>query len=141
MDYLPEIIIAAVLFIILTAYTINSLPYYKKSKIGLLAEYRRIRVWSLKLQDDLRKHIISHDVLRQEITPGITYNEFLKQLQKNHALHLSEKKYLKLRTTNNRILLKKVRRDLKNQEEKLSEVQNRLTAIKQQTPHQQGVLL
>ncbi|AWH83597.1 hypothetical protein HYN59_00025 [Flavobacterium album] len=130
MSNLPEIIGASVLLLLLLLYFINSRPKYKENKKALLAKYRRIRVKSLNVQDALTQYIIEHDALKKEYEEGVTYSVFLNQLKKNHINNLSEKHFLKLKASNNRILLNKTDKMLDEQEAKLDAIEKQFEASK-----------
>lgn len=97
--------------------------------MSLLVKYRRVRSKSLKLQDALSVYIIKNDALKNAIADDVTYGAYLRQLQKNHMLNLSEKKYTKLKSSNNRILLSATSRTLNEQEVYLENVEKELSDI------------
>lgn len=134
MSNLPEIIGAGVLLLLLLFYFINSRPKYKENKKALLAKYRRIRVKSLNVQDAVTQYIIENDALKQEYKDGMTYSQLLNQLKKNHINNLSEKHFLKLKATNNRLLLSKTDKMLDEQEVRLDETEKQFEALKKLNP-------
>lgn len=135
MPYAPEIIIALLLALFLFIYLVNALPAYKRAKKQLLAKYHRLRVKSLRLQEELHYYILKNDVLKEEMDgTGVTYGAYLKKIQKNHALHLSEKGYIKLRKSNNRLLMHKAKRTLELQDTELKNIELTLSNAKKKAP-------
>lgn len=127
MPYLEEIIIAAVLAAGFLIYLIR--PKHKEKKILLISKYRRVRSKSLMLQELLSKHILQNDSEMQNLKPGVTYGDFMREIKKIHSLNLSEKTYVKLKNSNNIFFLKKTDRLLDEQEHQLNDIEKELLVL------------
>ncbi|GGB75583.1 hypothetical protein GCM10007424_14410 [Flavobacterium suaedae] len=129
MNYIPEIIIAALLVTGILIYYLNG-HAYKKQKVRFLAKYRRARIKSLHFQDALSAYILRNNAKNEVFVEGLTYGEFLKQLQKHHSLYLSEKRYKKLRRSP--LIIGKDIKAIEKQEARLSETEKKIATIKEQ---------
>lgn len=129
MNFIPEITIAAILVAGILIYFLNG-HTYKKQKVKFLAKYRRARIKSLHYQDELSAYILRNDAKNEVFAEGLTYGEFLKQLQKNHSLYLSERKYKRLRRAP--VIVGKDIKAIEKQEARLSETEKKIAAIKKQ---------
>jgi len=128
MPYETEITIAAIVAVGTLAYVVR--PRYTQRKTALLAKYRRIRTKSLKIQDILSKHVLEHNAINDNITPEMTYGQFIKSLRKQHAQYLSERTYVKLKNSTNIFFLNKTKRLLEEQEQRLIKFERQLPAPK-----------
>jgi argininosuccinate synthase len=129
MTFLPEILIGTAILIALAVYAYYSNPRSKAEKIKLLKAYRRAQNLSMKLQDIVSKHILVHDAYTDEVFPGITFGDYLKELQYRHAVQLSETVYLKLRNGRSIKLKKKTHKLLEDEMVRLCEVKKLLAPI------------
>ncbi len=129
MTFLPEILIGTAVLITLAVYVYYSSPRSKAEKIKLLKAYRRAQNLSMKLQDIVSKHILVHDAYTDEVLPGITFGDYLKELQHRHAVQLSETVYIKLRNGRSIRLKKKIRKLLEDEMVRLCEVKKILEPI------------
>lgn len=127
MPYFNEITIAAVLAAGILIYLIR--PKHKEKKLMLISKYRRVRSKSLMLQDLLSSHILQNDSDSEDLRPGVTYGEFMRELKKMHSYYLSEKTYIKLKNSNNIFFLKKTDRILDEQEDQLNDIEKELLVI------------
>lgn len=135
MPYFPETFIALLFTAVIFIYIINRHPAYKKDKAKLLSDYHKLRVKSLKLQEEFHYYIMKNDITKQEMSgTGVTYGAYLKKIQKNHALHLSEKRYIKLRKSNNRLFIYKTKKILAAQESELKNIELTLGRAKEKAP-------
>ncbi|KAF2519474.1 hypothetical protein E0W68_03765 [Flavobacterium salilacus subsp. salilacus] len=98
----------------------------------LLAKYRRARSKSLFYQDKLSSYILKHDAQNEIITPGVTYGQLLKELQKHHSVYLSERRYKRLRR--NPILIGKNEKVIQEQEQRLKETEEKIAVLKVEKP-------
>lgn len=98
---------------------------YKEKKKDILEKYQQQRTRSLKLQDFYGNYILAHNTQKDIFYNAITYGDFLKALQKNHITNLSDKNYVKLKNTDNRIVLKKTADMLEEQETILSDAEGK----------------
>lgn len=124
MPYSTEIIFAAVVAAGLIVYFFR--PKYKDKKLQLLTHYRRVRSKSLELQDSLSRYILTNDAQNDSFMPDLTYGEFMRKIKKSHSLYLSEKTYIKLKNSTNIVYLKKVERQLDEQEKHLSDIEKKM---------------
>ncbi len=129
MSYLPEMI-AAILLLVLLIYFLNNLPKYKEKKRQFLIRFRQVRKRSLNLQNAFTQYIIEHDAIKTVFKDGMTYGQFLNQLKKNHISNLSEKNFAKLKSTNNRLVIKKREQMLDEQEAWFDEVEKEFNSLK-----------
>ena len=132
MKYLPEIVMGTLLLVIGIIYLINKFPRYREEKHHLLTKYRKTQNTSLKLQDILSKYVLANDAYEENLMPGISYGEHLKQLQNEYARYLSKETYLKIRHSNNKRVLRKIDHILNEQFTKLgktSELLNDLSEL------------
>ena len=106
----------------------NQLPY-KERKRELIERFQEIRSLSIKLQETVSKFILTNSANDIIFFENTTYGSFLKSLQKNHILYLSEKSYIKVKKSNNRFFLKKTDAVLNNQATKLKEAQNKVSGL------------
>lgn len=126
MDFLPEIIIAAIILAGIIIYILSA-PKFNKRKLRLLAKYRRTRNKSLSFQDKLSAYILENDAKDELIAPNITYGDFLKQLRKQHSANLSEKRYKRLRKSI--FIVGITDRELQKQERRLQEAEKKITRL------------
>lgn len=129
MFYTPEFIIAAIIVAGILVYLLW--PKYKEKKTELLSKYRRVRSKSLLIQDMVSSYILANDGLKKLFLPELTYGEFLRQLKKNHNLYLSEKMYVKIKNSRSLTFLKKIDRTLDEQEQRLDDVESKVSTINQ----------
>lgn len=129
MNFIPEIIIATLLVAGILIYFLNG-HTYKKQKVRFLAKYRRARIKSLHFQDALSAYILRNDAKNEVFVEGVTYGDFLKQLQKHHSLYLSERRYKKLRRAP--LIVGKDIKAIERQEARLSETEKKIASIKEQ---------
>ncbi|MXN89814.1 hypothetical protein GR160_01110 [Flavobacterium sp. Sd200] len=135
MPLFPDLIFLLSLIAILLLYLlfrlINGRSSYRNRKKNLLDIFQQERLRSKKLQDDLSNYILANNANKTIIEKDITCGEYLRQMQKNHLQNLSDKVFLKVKNTDNRIVLMKTTEELKSQQIKLNEAQaliSKLTA-------------
>ncbi len=129
MYFLPEIIIIVVLFSGIIIYIRKNSPARKSEKLKVLKNYRRTQNLSMKLQDTISTHILKHDAFNEEITPGKTYGDYLKQLQQEHMAKLSEAAYLKLRSSYSDTRRRKAIKLLEKETKRLCDAKKKLEPI------------
>lgn len=129
MTFLPEIIISLVFITGLALYAYHNSPAKKKEKLKLLKNYRRAQNLSMKLQDIISLHILKHDAFNDEFMPGLTYGNYLKQLQEEHLQKLPEGLYLRLKRSFSRRLAKKTNKLIDTEMARLCEVKKQLAPI------------
>lgn len=127
MNFIPESIIATLIVTGIFIYFLND-KKYKKSKGKFLTKYRRARIKSLHFQDTLSNYILRNNAKNEIFVDGITYGEFLKELQKHHSLHLSERKYKKLKKAP--LIIGKNFKKIEEQEIWLSETEKKIARLK-----------
>lgn len=108
---------------------LNSRSSFVNRKNSLLKRYQKLRGKSLKLQEALSKHILSSHAEKDIFMDTITYSDYSRYLQKNHIHNLSDKNYVKLKNSNNRLLFKSTAAMLDEQELKLKQAENNLSNI------------
>lgn len=129
MLYLPEILIG-LLLLALIVYFSYLRPRRKRKRVELLTRFRILRNRSIKMQDALSRYILENDALNNIFFNGQTYGEYLKTLQKNHSLHLSES--LLLRSGNGRMIIPSINsRKLNEQEKWLSDAEKKIKSSQQ----------
>ena len=133
MQLFPDLIFLMSLLLIIVLYVLlkilNNSPVYKKRKKELTEKFQDLRALSIKLQETVSNYILTNNANEVIFFEGTTYSSFLKSLQKNHILHLSEKSYIKLKNSNNRLYLKRIDAMLNEQSIKLKEAQNRVLSL------------
>lgn len=137
MKYLPEIVMGTLLLVIGIIYLINKFPRYREEKYRLLTKYRKTQNTSLKVQDILSKYVLANDAFEENLMPGVSYGEHLRQLQNEYARYLSKETYLKIRNSNNKRVLRKIDHILNEQFTKLgktSELLNDLPELHKKSP-------
>lgn len=108
---------------------LNSRSTFVNRKNSLLKRYRKLRAQSLKLQEALSKHILSSNADKDIFMDTTTYSDYSRYLQKNHIQNLSDRNYVKLKNSNNRLLFKSTALMLDAQEAKLKQAENNLSNI------------
>ena len=108
---------------------LNSRSSFVNRKDSLLVRYRKLRAKSIKLQEALSKHILSSNADKDIFMDTITYSDYSRYLQKNHIQYLSDRNYVKLKNSNNRLLFKSTALMLDAQEAKLKQAENNLSNI------------
>ncbi len=129
MPFLPEIIISLVFLTGLALYAYHNSPARKKEKIKLLKNYRRAQNLSMKLQDIISLHILTHDAFNDEFRPGLSYGDYLKELQEEHLQKLPEGLYLRLKRSFSRRLARKANKLIDSEMDRLCHVKKQLTPI------------
>lgn len=133
MPLFPDLILllspAIIIVIYLLIKIVNGRSSYKKRKNELLDLFQQQRLKSKKLQDELSNYILTNNAHKTICFENATCGDYLKQLQKNHLQNLSDKIYLRIKNSNNRILLMKTAEELKIQEIKLNEAEIRIAGI------------
>lgn len=81
------------------------------------------------LQELLSNHILQNDSDTQNLKPGVTCGDFMREIKKIHSLNLSEKTYVKLKNSNNIFFLKKTDRLLDEQEHQLNDIEKELLVL------------
>lgn len=120
-------VIIAVVYLLVRV--VNNNSSYVQKKKHLLDYFQQQRLKSNKLQDELSNYILANNAHKAVFFDRITYGEFLKQLQKNHMQNLSDKIYIKIKNSHNRILLKKTADELKDQETKLNNAEQKMSKL------------
>ena len=95
----------------------------------MLENYQKQRARSLKVQQVLSQHILLNHNQKEAFVNNLTYGEYLKQLQRNHILNLSDKNYVKLKNSTNRLLFRSTAGMLNDQEIKLTEAEKILSKL------------
>lgn len=133
MPLFPDLIfllsLIAIIVIYLLIRVINGRSSYQKRKKELLELFQLQRLKSNKLQDELSNYILANNTNKAVLFENTTCGDYLKQLQKNHIQNLSDKIYVKIKNSDNRIYLKKTAEELKEQQAILTEAENRITAL------------
>lgn len=129
MVFLPEIIITVVFVLGITLYAYYNSPAKKSEKLKLLKNYRRAQNLSMKLQDIISTHILTHDAYNDEIRAGLTYGIYLKQLQEEHLQKLPEGLYLRLKRSYSRRLARKTNKLLDIETKRLCQLKKQLSHI------------
>lgn len=130
MLYLPEIIIATILLLGVIIYILNKSLKYKKKKRTLLIKFRQVREKSLSLQNEYYNYIVKQDALNTKFREGLTYGQFLNDLKRNHVSNLSEKKFIRVKSTSNLFYLNKMTKVLDEQEAMLEEIEEQFMSSK-----------
>ena len=123
MSYMPEILIAGVFLVALITYFINKNNKDNSRKKVLLLSFREVREKSLNLQNAVTQYLMLHDSQDEKLAEDMTYGQFLKQLKKNHATHLSEKKFVKIKSSNTLLSQGKIKALIGEQNEMLSQME------------------
>jgi len=133
MELFPDLILLMSLLFIIAFYALfkilNNRPAYKEKKKELTEKFQEVRALSIKLQEIVSNYILSNNANDFPFDGNITYGNFLRSLQKNHIQNLSEKLYVKLRNSNNRVFLKSTSVMLDEQRVKLKEAQNKVSGL------------
>ena len=134
MQLFPDLILLMSLLFIIVLYVLfkilnNSSPH-KEKKRELTEKFQELRAQSIKLQENVSSYILTNNANETIFFENMTYGSFLKSLQKNHIQHLSEKSYIKLKNSNNRLYLKSTETMLNEQAIKLKEAQNKVSGLK-----------
>lgn len=127
MPYLEEIKIAIVVLAIVMAYVFLLKPQLNAKKTKILERYLVIQSLSLNIQDSILNHILKYDSAREEFLPGITYKMYLRDLQKKHAVYLSEKQYKKLKKQNVLFFYSRINSMLDKQEMRLQKIKEEIS--------------
>ena len=129
MPLFPDLIILLALVALAIIYLLFKLlsktSSYKEKKKDILEKYQQQRARSLKLQDFYGNYILANHAQKDVFYDATTYGDFLKALQRNHITNLSDKNYVKLKNTDNRIVLKKTADMLEEQETILSDAEGK----------------
>lgn len=131
MPYLEEIKIALILLAIVMVYVFLIQPRLRAKKTKLLERYLLVQSFSLNMQDIILKHILKYDSAREELLPGITLKMYLRELQKKHAVYLSDKQYKKLKKQNVLFFYSRINSMLNIQEARLKQVKNQINKIEE----------
>lgn len=127
----PQEITAGIfLLVAVLIYYLNKIPRHKQEKYRLLTKYRRTQNMSLKIQDILSKYVLSNDAAEEVMAPGLSYGDCLKSLQRDYAVHLSKKTFLKISQSNNKRVLRKIDVMLNGLQTKLDETSDMLEGQK-----------
>jgi len=134
MQLFPDLILLMSLLFIVVLYFLfkilnNSSPHKEKKK-ELTEKFQELRAQSIKLQENVSSYILTNNANETIFFENTTYGSFLKSLQKNHIQHLSEKSYIKLKNSNNRLYLKSTETMFDEQSIKLKEAQNKVSGLK-----------
>lgn len=129
MPYSEEIKLAIIIIAIVAAYVLLVKPKLQKRKQKLLNRFLHIQSLSLNMQDTLLKHVLKFDAMNEEVTPGVTFKTYLRNLQRNHAAYLSDKHYKRLKNQNVVFYSLKINRMLNLQQEKLKLVMQELSHL------------
>lgn len=133
MQLFPDLILLMSLLFIIAFYVLfkvlNNRPGYKERKKELTEKFQEVRALSIKLQETVSSYILANNANDYQFEDNTTYGSFLRSLQKNHIQYLSEKLYVKLRNSNNRIFLKSTATMLDEQGVKLKKAQNKVSGI------------
>lgn len=130
MSYLPEILIAGVLLVALITYFINKNNTDNSKKRNLLNSFKEVREKSLSLQNSVTEHLMLHDSRDKILTEEMTYGQFLKNLKKNHVTHLSEKRLVKIKTSNTILSERRIKTLIGEQNEMLSQMEKQFKNAK-----------
>jgi hypothetical protein len=129
MPYLEEIKIAAVLLAVIASYVFFIQPRLRAKKQVLLERYLQVQSTSLNMQDLILNYVLKHDAMRNNVLPGVTFKDYLRDLQKKHSAYLSDKQYKKLKKQNVLLFALWINGMLDKQEERLEKVKNELSQI------------
>ena len=128
-DAIFIICLCACIVIYLLFKFLNSRSSFVTKKHDLLERFQNQRTKSVKLQEALNQYILSEPANSTSFIDNMSHREYLKYLQKNHIQYLSEKNYIKLKNSNNRILFSKTSKMLVIQNEKLNDAAKKLAPI------------
>lgn len=109
---------------------LNNTSHYKEKKKELTEKFQEARALSIKLQETVSAYILTNNASEATFIENVSYGGFLKSLQKNHIQNLSEKYYIKLKNSNNRLFLKSTSAMLDEQGIKLKEAQNKVLGLR-----------
>jgi len=129
MLYLDEIKLALILLSVVLLYHLFIKPRLEAAKAKLLERFHRTQSLSIQLQDMLSGYILRHDAMNKEFTEGVTYKMYLRGLQKQHTLNLSEKLYKKLKNLNVVLFYSRITTLLNKQEKRLAIVKQELAHL------------
>jgi hypothetical protein len=133
MSLFPDLILIFVFALSLVVYLLfkilNSTAGYRQHKSQLLGKYQELRNKSIALQEKLSLYILSGDILKEPFINEMTYGEYLRYLQRNHANNLTDKGYTKLKKSNNRFYQKRIAEILIVQEKTLNDAEKVLADI------------
>ena len=134
MQLFPDFILLMSLLLFIVIYVLfkflNNTPHYKEKKKELVEKFQDARALSIKLQETVSAYILTNNANEATFFDNVSYGGFLKSLQKNHIQNLSEKYYIKLKNSNNRLFLKKTSAMLDEQGIKLKEAQNKVLGLR-----------
>jgi len=134
MQLFPDFILLMSLLLFIVIYVLfkflNNTPHYKEKKKELIEKFQDARALSIKLQETVSAYILTNNANEATFFDNVSYGGFLKSLQKNHIQNLSEKYYIKLKNSNNRLFLKKTSAMLDEQGIKLKEAQNKVLGLR-----------
>jgi archaellum biogenesis ATPase FlaH len=129
MPYSEEIIAGTVL-VAVVSYYLYITPKNRKEKLNLLIEYRRVQNQSLEVQDTISRYILENDAYNETLLNNtITMGAYLKQLQYNHSVFLSEDMYRKIRNSNSSRLRKKAEAIIKTEKLKLKNISEQISVL------------
>jgi len=134
MQLFPDFILLMSLLLFIVIYVLfkflNNTPHYKEKKKELIEKFQDARALSIKLQETVSAYILTNNANEATFFDNVSYGGFLKSLQKNHIQNLSEKYYIKLKNSNNRLFFKKTSAMLDEQGIKLKEAQNKVLGLR-----------
>ncbi len=129
----PDLIILCSLIALLMVYglikLINTGTSFKQRKDAILETFQKERQTSKRIQSQLSNYILANNAHKNILFENVTCGEFLKQLQKNHILNLSDKQYVKIKNSDNRLFLKRASQELKLQELKLKDAESKIAGL------------
>ncbi len=100
---------------------LRKLLSHKKELI--ISKHSRLRQQSLQLMQSVNQHILAQNADAEPVDETVTYADFYRQLKANHASNLSDRFLVRIKHSNNPVLLEKAGQKLEKQEKKLQEAQ------------------
>jgi hypothetical protein len=106
----------------LARYLAGKLLYHKKELI--IRKHKQLRLQSLHLMQTASQYMLAKNAETDAIDNEVTYADFYRQLKSNHVSNLSDKVLIKIKHSNNPMLLEKAEHQLQRQERKLREAES-----------------
>lgn len=113
----------------LARYLAGKVLYHKKEII--IQKHTQLRLQSLQLMQTASQYMLSKNAETDRIAGQVSYADFYRKLKTNHVSNLSEKVLIKIKHSNNPMLLGKAEHSLERQEQRLREAEKMLGAMQQ----------
>lgn len=92
----------------------------------IIRKHRMLRQQSLQLMQSVSQHMLAKNAETEAIAEQVTYGDFYRQLKVNHVSNLSDKFLIKIKHSNNPMMLEKAGQKLERQERRLKEAETLL---------------